>query len=61
MLQRTKQKEERKGTRKEGGIQMENGAQVGGQRQRKSKKGKEGRVLGKMWDRLIFERVRMGS
>lgn len=25
----------------------------------KAKKGKEGRVLGKMWDRWIFERVRM--
>lgn len=57
MLPRTKQKEERKRTREEGGIKMENGAQVGGQRQSKSythtkkKKGKEGRELGKMWDR----------
>ena len=30
---------------------MENGAQVGGQMQSEGKKGKEGRVLGKMWDR----------
>lgn len=40
---------------KEGGITVENGAQVGGQRQNKSKKGKEGRERGKMWDRCIFE------
>lgn len=38
VLQSTKQKE--RGTRKEGGIKMENGAQVGGMLE-----------LGKMWDR----------
>lgn len=44
-------KKREKGQEKEGGTEMENGAQVGGQRQSTSKKGKEGRVLGKMWDR----------
>ena len=42
VLQSTKQKE--RGTRKEGGIKMENGAQVGGKLELEF-------VLGKMWDR----------
>ncbi len=61
VLQRTKLEEESKRTRGEGGIMMENGAQVGGPRLSTSKKGKRRESPGKDVGQMNLQRVRMSS